>query len=148
MAHWKPLKYGKCNWRAKFIIQFITVYFILKSHIGNHFKISLSLLESSPDLLSPYSFITSTHKHRHTDTQTHRGCLLLPAWPWPASVLGSITGGVTADPSSSADAYTFWDLFCPSRFWAPTVPGIQLGIGKPFARRFWSMTRITVNIST
>ena len=55
----------------KFIIQFIILYFLLKSHIDNHFKISLSFLESSPALLSPYLFITFTHKYRHTRTHTH-----------------------------------------------------------------------------
>ena len=153
MVHWKPLKYGKWNWQMKFIIQFIILYFLLKSHIDNHFKISLSLLESSPDLLSPYLFITFTHKYRHTHTHTHThtythtGCLLFSAWPWPASVVGSITLHVTVALSSSTGSYIFWDLFCPSRFWAPMMPCIQLGTGEPFARRFWSVTRI-VNLST
>lgn len=141
----KPLKYGKWNWRMKFIIQFIILYFILKSHIGNHFKIILNLLESCPNVLSPYSIITFTHKYRHTRayTHTHR----LPP-PFCRPVLGSITLRVTVALSSSAGSYIFWDLFCTSRFWAPMVPWIQLGIGEPFARQFWSVTGIIINVST
>lgn len=145
MVHWKPLKYGKWNWRMKFIIQFIILYFILKSHIGNHFKISLNLLESSPNLLSPYLIITFTHKYRHARTHPHAQ---IASSFLHGPVLGSITLHVTVALSSSAGSYIFWDLFCTSRFWAPMVPWIQLGIGEPFARLFWSVTGIIINVST
>lgn len=144
MVHWKPLKYGKWNWRMKFIIQFIILYFILKSHIGNHFKISLNLLESSPNLLSPYLIITFTHKYRHmrAHTHTHR----LPP-PFCTALYLDPLHSVSLLPCLPLQAPTFSETFSVHHVsgppWCP-----ELGIGEPFARRFWSVTGIIINVST